>query len=163
MWKWSQSSSHLKIYNVHDCINRHIKLFKLWKITWCHASESAQRSKWKITIGPRSLINVKILISIIIFSVFKITYLSKVFIFIVRKTILIAVIFFFTYILIDCTNVFFYTKYICVMIVFWNPWNSNMYFFILFFFAQWMTPSFTLPWVGFELFVSMDLLLSDDN
>lgn len=67
VWKWSQSSSHLKIYNVHDCINRHIKLSKLWKITWCHASESAQRSKWKITIGPRSLINVKILISIIIF------------------------------------------------------------------------------------------------
>lgn len=67
VWKWSQSSSHLKIYNVHECINRHIKLSKLWKITWCHASESAQRSKWKITIGPRSLINVKILISIIIF------------------------------------------------------------------------------------------------
>lgn len=67
VWKCSQSSSHLKIYNVHDCINRHIKLSKLWKITWCHASESAQRSKWKITIGPRSLINVKILISIIIF------------------------------------------------------------------------------------------------
>lgn len=97
------------------------------------------------------------------FSVFKITFLTKVFILIVRKTILIAVVFFFTYILIDCTNVFFYTKYICVMIVFWNPWNLNMYFFILFFFAQRMTPYFTLPWVGFELFVSMDLLLSDDN
>lgn len=97
------------------------------------------------------------------FSVFKITFLTKVYILIVRKTILIAVVFLLTYILIDCTNVFFYTKYICVMIVFWNPWNSNMYFFILFFFAQWMTPYFTLPWVGFELFVSMDLLLSDDN
>lgn len=156
MWKWSQSSSHLKIYNVHDCINRHIKLSKLWKITWCHASESAQRSKWKITIGPRSLINVEILISIIIFSVLKITFLSKVFILIVRKTILIAVIFFFTYILIDCTNVFFYTKYICVMIVFWNPWNSNMYFFVLFFlhsgwllllpFHEWDS-SFLLVWI----------------
>lgn len=52
------------------------------------------------------------------FSVFKITFLTKVFILIVRKTILIAVVFFLTYILIDCTNVFFYTKYICVMIVF---------------------------------------------
>lgn len=90
------------------------------------------------------------------FSVFKITFLTKVFILIVRKTILIAVVFFFTYILIDCTNVFFYTKYICVMIVFWNPWNSNMYFFILFFlhsgwllilpFHEWDS-SFLLVWI----------------
>lgn len=81
VWKWSQSSSHLKIYNVHDCINRHIKLSKLWKITWCHASESAQRSKWKITIGPRSLINVKILISIIIFFQYLRSHFSQKFLF----------------------------------------------------------------------------------
>lgn len=90
------------------------------------------------------------------FSVFKITFLTKVFILIVRKTILIAVVFFLTYILIDCTNVFFYSKYICVMIVFWNPWNSNMYFFILFFlhsgwllilpFHEWDS-SFLLVWI----------------
>lgn len=97
------------------------------------------------------------------FSVFKITFLTKVFILIVRKTILIAVVFFF-YIhsnrLYECVLLHkVYMRDDCIL----KSMKFKHVFFYFIFFAQWMTPYFTLPWVGFELFVSMDFLLSDDN
>lgn len=67
-----------------------------------------------------------------------------------RKHSLLQCYIFFPQIIKDCMNVF-YTKYMCVMIVFWNPWHSNMYllhsgWLLILPFREWDS-SFLLVWI----------------